>query len=365
MTTDNTATEKTIRTEPDPELLQTFVDGVVADVKGHQAALIASLGDHLGLFDALAQGPATSTQLARRTDLDERQVREWLAGMTAAQYVEHDPDDNSFHLTPEQAAVFARDDTPVAMGGAFHELVGMWDVFDDVKHSFATGDGIELADYPPSWWDGMERFTNAAFETQLLQEWVPKADGVAETLASGARIADVGCGRGRALVKLLSAHPTATGVGYDLSTTQLEGARRLAVEAGVDDRVEFRLHDAAAGLDGTFDLVVSFDVIHDLVDVDAMFASIHDALTPDGSWLLVDFDVADDLENNVNPIAAILYGFSLVYCLPTSLAGDGDALGTCGLPPSEVRTRAENAGFREVRDIPIEDPFNRLYQLEP
>lgn len=365
MTTDRTTTDPTVRTQPDPERLEAFTNGVVADIKGHQAALMASIGDHLGLFGALAEGPATSSQLADRTGLDERQVREWLAGTTAAEYVTHDPVAATFHLTPEQAAVLAADDTPVAMGGVFRQLEGTWEVFHEVIESFRTGDGIELDRYPAAWWDGMERFTGAGYATQLLQEWVPKADGVEQVLADGARIAEVGCGRGRALVTILQAYDDVSAIGYDLSPTQLEGARRLAQEAGVDDRVEFRLQDAADGLDGPFDLVTAFDVAHDLVDVDGVFAAINDALTSDGSFLLLDFDVGRSLAENVTPIATALYGFSLMYCLPTSLAGDGDALGTCGLPPSEVRARATTAGFDRVSEIPIETPFNLLYQLRP
>lgn len=364
-TTETAASDAAVGGAPDPERLEAFAEGVIADIKGHQAALMASLGDHLGLFEALAHGPATSGQLASRTDLDERQVREWLHGMTAAEYVTHEPDGEVFHLTPEQAAVFAMEDTPASMGGVFHELVGMWEVFDDITTSFATGEGIELDRYPASWWDGMERFTGVDYATQLLQEWVPKADGVEQALADGARIAGVGCGRGRALVTLLAANPDATAVGYDLAPAQLEGARRRAEEAGVADRVEFRLRDASEGLDGPFDLVTCFDVAHDLVDVNGVFAAIHDALTPDGSLLVLEMNAGENLTDNINPIATMLYAFSLVYCLPTSLAGDGDAVGTLGLPPAEIRTRGADAGFGQVREIPIETPFNRLYQLRP
>lgn len=112
------STETVIRTAPDPEALQAFAESVVVDFKGHQVALMASLGDHLGLFTALAEGPATSTTVASRAGLDERHVREWLAGMTAAEYVCHDPDDDTYHLTPEQAAVFARGRHPGLDGRA-------------------------------------------------------------------------------------------------------------------------------------------------------------------------------------------------------------------------------------------------------
>lgn len=157
-------------TRPDPARLETFVDGVLDDVKGHHAALMGALGDHLGLFPALAQGPATSPELADRTGLQERYVREWLAGMTAAEYVAHDPSNDTFSLTPEQAAVLADDTSPVGLVGLFHE--------------------------------------------------------------------------------------------------------------GFDDR---------------FDVVTAFDVAHDLVDPDAVFRSIREALRPGGSFLLLDFKVADVL----------------------------------------------------------------------
>lgn len=351
-------------TRPDPARLETFVDGVLDDVKGHQAALMGALGDHLGLFPALAQGPATSPELADRTGLQERYVREWLAGMTAAEYVAHDPSNDTFWLTPEQAAVLADDTSPVGLAGLFHEMAAVWSVFDDVKGAFRSGGGVTLDRYPDAWWNGMERFTGTWFHNLLLQEWLPAADGIEAALSAGGHVADVGCGRGRALVEILESYPEATAVGYDLSAAQLDGARRNAEQAGVADRVRFEQRDAAAGLDDRFDVVTAFDVAHDLVDPDAVFRSIREALRPGGSFLLLDFKVADRLEDNITRNAVLFYGFSLTYCLPTSLAYDGEGLGTCGLPESEVRARLDKAGFATTEVVPLDNPFNVLYQAK-
>ncbi len=358
-------TTPTTSTAPDPEVLETFVDGVLDDIKGHQVTMMTALGDHLGLFDALKQGATTSQQLARRTELDERYVCEWLRGMTAAGYVTYDPSKVSFHLSPEQAAVLGSGTGPVALGGLFHEMPATYAIFDDVKDAFETGGGVPLDAYADSWWDGMERFTATWFDNLLVDEWIPAADGIAPKLKAGARVADVGCGRGRALITLVQAYPDITAVGYDLSQAQLAGARRNAKQVGVADRIEFIHHDAGRGLDGPFDLVTIFDVAHDLADPDAVFHAVHEALAPDGSFLLLDFKVADRLEDNIGRNQAMFYGWSLFYCLTTSLAQDGEGLGTCGLPESEVRTRCRKAGFDSVEVVPFDDPFNVLYQAKP
>ncbi|MDP9021955.1 MAG: PIG-L family deacetylase [Actinomycetota bacterium] len=358
---------ETTTAQPDPDVLETFVDGVLDDIKGHQVTMMTALGDHLGLFDALEDGPATSQELARRTSLHERYVREWLSGMTAAGYVTYEPSDATFRLSPEQAQVLGSGTGPVALAGLFHEFPATYEVFDDVKRAFRDGGGVPINAYGQAWWDGMERFTATWFDNLLLDEWIPATDGIKSALEAGGRVADVGCGRGRALITLLQAYPNITAIGYDVSEAQLKGARRNAEQAGVADRVEFVDHDAAQGIDGPFDLVTIFDVAHDLAEaeLDAVFRAVHDALAPDGSFLLLDFKVADRLEDNIGRNQAMFYGWSLFYCMTTALARDGEALGTCGLPESEVRTRCQKAGFSTVDVVPFDDPFNVLYQAKP
>ncbi len=357
-------TETTSTTAPDPQQLEAFLEGVLDDIKGHQAVLMCSLGEHLGLFQALADGPASSSELATRASVDDRYVHEWLSGMTAAGYITYDPTNRTFHLTPEQAEVLAGGEGPVALGGLFYETPGMYHVFDAVKHAFRSGGGVPLGAYPVHWWDGMERFTATWFDNFLVQEWIPAADGIDARLRAGAHVADVGCGRGRALVRILENYPQVTAVGYDLSETQLQGARRHADTAGVADRVRFVQRDAAQGLDDTFDVITTFDAAHDLADPNAVFTSIREALKAGGSYLLLDFKVADRLEDNIGRNPTMFYGWSLFYCLTTALAQDGEGLGTCGLPENEVRARCEKAGFSSVEVVPFDNPFNVLYQAK-
>lgn len=353
---------ETNETTPVPADLESFVDTVLDDIKGHQAVLMGCLGDRLGLFEALSAEPATSRQLAERTGLNERYVREWLSGMTAAGYLVYEPDTKVFRLTPDQAEVFVREAGPASLGGLFEEMPAMWAVFDEVADAFRQGGGVHLDAYGNHWWDGMERFTRAWFENFLLEEWIPRADGVEERLSRGAHVADVGCGRGRALIELATAFPGVTGVGYDLSDAQLEGARRNAREAEVSDRLRFERRDVVRGLDDTFDLVTTFDAAHDLADPDAVFRQIREALRDGGSYLLLDFDVAERLEDNVGRNGTMFYGWSLMYCMTTAMARGGEGLGTCGLPESEVRRRCLEAGFSSVHVVPFDDPFNVLYQ---
>lgn len=349
---------------PAPADLETFVGTVLDDIKGHQAVLLASLGDRLGLFKALAEAPASSDELADRTDLQERYVREWLAGMTAAGYLVYDPDAETFHLTPEQVEVFAREGGPASLGGLFEETPSMWRVFDHVVESFRSGGGVDVQEYDRHWWDGMERFTRSWFDNFLVQEWIPRADGVEEVLSDGGHVADVGCGRGRALIQLARTYPEVTGVGYDLSEAQLEGARDNAEAAGVADRLRFERRDVTEGLDDTFDLVTTFDAAHDLADPDEVFRQVRSSLKDGGSYLLLDFKVGEKLEDNLGRNATMFYGWSVMYCLTTALAQDGEGLGTCGLPESEVRDRCLGAGFDSVEVVPFDDPFNVLYQAK-
>ncbi|MEE8602476.1 SAM-dependent methyltransferase [Euzebya tangerina] len=349
--------------EPDLAVLAALADAVLDDVKGHQAGFLAALGDHLGLFSGLAaHGPVGSVELSAALHMDERYVREWLHGMTTAGYVSVDAAGDTFSLTPEQALVFATDDSPAAMGAMFHGMPGMWNGFDALLEAFRAGGGIGLDQVHEHWWTSMERFTGGGFDRGLLDVWIPAADGIHEALQAGAHVADVGCGRGKALITLLQAYPAATAVGYDLSSSQVAVARRRASASGVADRVRFVVADAADGLGERFDLVTAFDVLHDLAAVDRTLEAVHTALRPGGSLLALDFRSAATLGERVGREATMLYGWSVAYCLTTSLAQQGDALGTCGLPEPEMIARLARAGFGAARALDVEDPFQVLYQ---
>lgn len=194
----------------------------------------------------------------------------------------------------------------------------------------------------------------------MLQEWIPKA-GLQQTLEASAHVADVGCGKGRALVKLAEAYPELTGVGYDLSDANLTGAHHLAAESGVDDRIRFEKRDVHDGLPETFDIILTFDAVHDFQHPQQAFRNIHQALRDGGAYLLLEYRVGDTLEDNLGPIGAVFYSLSVSYCMTTSLALHGEGLGTCGLPETRVREMAHQAGFEELAAVPFEHPFNKVY----
>lgn len=343
--------------------LDHFLQTAVGDIKGTMVLTMANLGDRLGLFKALADQPATSVELAARTGLQERYLREWLSGMTCAGYIEYSPETRVFSLPPEHALVLADESSPAFLAGIYQEMPAVWQVLDQLETRFEEGGGLSISVYHQDWWDGMERFTSTWFENSLLQEWIPEAAGVRRCLEEGAHVADIGCGRGRALVKLAKAFPKLTGVGYDLVESNLEAARRHAEVEGVADRITFRRHDVHLGLPERYELVTAFDAVHDLANPGVAVRSIYDALEDGGSCLLLEFKVADRLEDNINPMGAMLYGWSLAYCMTTSLAMGGQGIGTCGLPESAVRELAADAGFSKVEIVPFDNPFNVVYHL--
>lgn len=232
--------------------------------------------------------------------------------------------------------------------------------------AFRDGGGAQQAEYGPDLWAGMERFTGGWFENLLLQDWILAVPEVGEKLERGCSLADVGCGAGAALIKLAREFPSSRFVGYDLFPEQVELARRNVAEAGLDDRIELRQGDAAAGLPETYDVITTFDVVHDSADPVGLVRGIREALADDGSYLMVEVKSAEDPDDNVGPIAEFFYGASVFYCMTTSLAQGGAGLGTCGMPESKVREVGHEAGFGSVRVAPIEEnPFNVLYELRP
>lgn len=338
-----------------------FVEHALGDLKGGMMLLMTHIGDRLGLFRALAEQPGTSEQLAATTRLQERYLREWLAAMASGGYLEYDPQTRIFSLPPEHAPVLAEEKSPVFFGGLYHEMPALWNILPPLMEKFRNGGGLSIDDYNREWWDGMERFTATWFENFLLQEWVPQANGLKNRLEEGAHVADIGCGRGRALIKLAQAFPQMTATGYDLSEVNLEGARRHAREAGVDDRIRFARHDVHDGLPEQFDIAMTFDAMHDFKSPTMAFQAIHDGLRDGGAYLLLEFRVEDRLEDNTGPIGAMLYAWSVTYCMATSLGMHGAGLGTCGMPESTVREMAADAGFSEVSVVPFDNPFNKVY----
>jgi 2-polyprenyl-3-methyl-5-hydroxy-6-metoxy-1,4-benzoquinol methylase len=344
--------------------VEAFMGKVLGDFSATMTVTLCVIGDRLGLFRDLAQaGPATAGELAARTGIDERYALEWMRGLTSAGYLEHDRSSDCFSLPPEHAPALAEEGGPMFVGGAHQMIPGAMGVLDELTERFRSGGGVTQDAYSPEFWAGMERFSAGWLDNMLMQQLMPQMPDLDAKLKAGARCADIGCGSGKASIKLATEYPDTTHVGYDVSDAQLERAQRNAKEAGLGDRVRFEKLDAASGLPEKYDVITTFDVIHDAVDPLGLLKSIRAGLEDDGIYVCMDINCADDPADNEGPLAAMFYGFSVLYCMTTSLAHGGAGLGTCGLPESKLRELAEQAGFSEVRRVPVEDPFNITYEI--
>lgn len=349
--------------ELNQEKLEAFVERVVLDIGTAMRGGLSYIGDRLGIFKAMADsGPVTAAELAERTGLSERYLREWLGSMTAAEYVEHDADDDTYLLPLEHALPLADEDFPFFTGGFVQMIVPTVSVAPKVAEAFKTGKGVTQAEYSPEMYEAIERGTAPWYKHNLVQTWLPAMDGVVSKLESGGSVLDLGCGGGRAAITIAKAYPEAQVVGYDVHPGSVENARANAEAEGVADRVTFEVGDESVLPEGRFDLVTTFDVVHDSVDPVGLMSSLRGALAPGGSYLLLEMNASGDVDENVNPIGRFLYSVSTLYCMTTSLAHDGAGIGAC-MGQAKAEELAEEAGFGHFRKLPIEDPFSVLYEL--
>jgi|RhiMetdeSRZDD1v2_1073273.scaffolds.fasta_scaffold232058_2 SAM-dependent methyltransferase len=350
----------------DQAKMEAFVHKVLGDTSATLTTILAVLGDRLGLFkDLAAHGPATSDELASRLGMHERYAREWLGGMASAGYLEYEPATRRFTLPPEHAPALAQEGGPVFFGGIYQELPAVTGVLDQLTVAFRAGGGVPQSAYSDQMWDGLERFTRIWFENLLTQQWLPAMPDVQAKLERGAQVADVGCGRGRALIKLAQTFPNSRYMGYDVFGPTIERATANARAAGVADRVRFAQRDVSKGLPEPYDVITTFDVVHDAVDPLGLLRTIRQGLRTDGIYVCLDINCSEKLEDNRGPLGALLYGFSVLYCMTTSLAGGGMGLGTLGFHEAKVRELCAEAGFSQVRRVPFDNPFNTLYEIRP
>ncbi|WP_329383182.1 methyltransferase domain-containing protein [Streptomyces sp. NBC_01351] len=351
--------------ELDQARVDAFMEKALGDVSGTMAVGLCHLGDRLGLFKDLAvSGPTSSQEIADRLNLNERYVREWLRGLTAAGYLE-EPEPGRFVLPAEHVPGLVDESGPMFLGGVYQMMPAALAPYERLIEAFRSGGGVRQSDYPDVLWDGMSRFTGSWFESVMVDDWLGTFPHVIEGLERGIEVADVGCGAGRALIVLAKAFPRSRFTGFDNFPGQVERARTNAQEAGVADRVGFEMVDAAQGLPGRYDLVTTFDVIHDSAEPKRLLTAIRDAVKDDGDYLMLEVNCEDRPEDNVGPVASMLYGFSVFYCMTTSLANGGAGFGTCGMPEAVVRSMCAEAGFGSVARSTAEDPFNVLYDIKP
>ncbi|ACL39770.1 Methyltransferase type 11 [Pseudarthrobacter chlorophenolicus A6] len=324
------------------------------------AAVLISIGHQTGLFDVLAAlPPATSTQIADASGLNERYVREWLGGMVTTGIVHYGPATKTYALDP--AYVPSMTGTGVdnlARTLTFVTLMG--EVAGKVAGKFRTGGGLHYAEYPG--FVAIQAADSASVHDFSLVDVILPLSGRVSDLQAGITVADIGCGAGHAINLMAQAFPASSFTGYDFFEEAIDAGRTEAQQLGLAN-VRFELADAAAlELREELDLITVFDAVHDQAHPAAVLRNIRRALKPGGTFLMVDIKASSNLEENVDlPWAAFLYAISTTHCMSVSLAQDGDGLGTVwGVQQAEAMLRG--AGFNEVRVLDLaEDPFNAYF----
>jgi SAM-dependent methyltransferase len=345
--------------------LQAFVGQAVNELGATLGAALVVIGDRLGLYKAMAgAGPLSPTELAGRTGMAERYVREWLNAQAAGGYVTYDARTQRYSLPPEQAFALADDQSPVFLPGAFQGMTAAVRDAPRIAEAFRTGAGVGWEEHSPDLFEGTERFFRPGYHAHLVTSWIPALEGVERKLRQGATVADVGCGHGASTIVLAQAYPASTFVGFDYHAPSIEQARARAADAGVQDRVRFEVAAAKDYPGRDYDLVAFFDCLHDMGDPVGAARHVLASLDPDGTWLIVEPFAADRVEDNLNPVGRVYYGASTLICTPASLAQEvGAALGA---QAGEARLRdvVSAAGFTRFR-CAAETPFNMVLEARP
>jgi SAM-dependent methyltransferase len=341
-----------------------FVERFVGDLGATMAAGNVVLGDRLGLYRALADGPQHPEELARRTGTAARYVEEWLRGQAAGGYVCYDPGTGKYSLTPEQAFALTDPHGPLFAPGAFELALGALRAEPEIAAAFRTGAGISWHLHDDQVFRGCERFLRPAYTANLVPNWLPSLDGVVAKLQAGARVADVGCGHGASTALLAAAFPRSAFVGSDPHDRSVAEAVRGAVAAGVADRVRFETASAQTFTGGPFDLVTTFDALHDMGDPLGAARHVLRSLHPDGTWMIVEPYAGGSVPENLSPVGRVYYSLSTFLCVPNALSQPGGyALGAqAGEEP--IRRLALDAGFTTFRRA-AEAPFHLVYEAKP
>ena len=330
--------------------VEAFAMQVAVDQGAAGNAVLAYLGDRLGIWRALAtSGPVTSEGLAQRTGLAERYLREWLAAQTAAGYVLYDAATGAFTFPQEHAIVLADDNSPAAMAGSYETIAAVWASVDALAHGYATGEGVAWHEHDSRLFSGVERFFRPLYRNSLLTEWLPEVPGLVERLQDGIEVLDVGCGLGTATILMAEAFPNSTFIGVDYHEESVRRATEAAAEAGVSDRVTFEVHHTTSYED-SFDLICFFDTVHDLGDPVGALAHARSKLVDGGLVVAVEPYAPDEHVTGEDPVALRWYAASHSICMPNALAQGGAALGAQAGARRTLEVFSD-AGFAHVRHL--------------
>jgi 2-polyprenyl-3-methyl-5-hydroxy-6-metoxy-1,4-benzoquinol methylase len=345
----------------DEQKMHAFLGQAVGDIGAAMSAVLALIGDKLGLYKAMAgAGPMSVAELARKTGTMERYIREWLGNQAAGGYVVYDARTDKYTLPPEQATALADENSPFFVGGAWEVVAAVFKAEPRIAENFRTGRGLDWGEHDCRLFSGTERFFRPNYRGNLVSSWIPALDGVQAKLADGAKVADVGCGHGASTILMAQSFPKSHFYGFDMHAPSIETAADRARDAGVADRVTFDVASSTNYPGSGFDLVAHFDCLHDMGDPAGAAKHVAQTLDREGTWMIVEPQAADHVEGNLNPVGRVFYAASTMVCVPASLAHHGPALGA---QAGEKRLREVIAagGFSRVRRA-AETPFNLVLE---
>ncbi len=349
--------------EFDQAKAEEFAERMLGLLNGGALALMTSVGHRTGLFDAMAGLPPSITeQIAAEASLNERYVREWLGAMVVGGIVEHDPEDGTYRLAPEHAAFLTRTAAPDNIAAFAQYIAVLGAVEDRIVECFEKGGGVPYSAYP-RFQQVMAEDSAQTVVAVLLDSILPLVPGLTERLEAGIDVLDVGCGSGRALNLMARAFPNSRFVGYDLSEEGIAQGRAEAEEHATGN-VRFEVKDATDLQErASYDLVTTFDAVHDQARPAAVLGGIAEALRPDGVYLMQDIASSSHVHNNLNhPVGPFLYTISCMHCMTVSLARDGAGLGAMWGEEKATEMLRE-AGFKEVEVKQLPHDFQNSYYI--
>lgn len=336
-----------------------FIGKVVEDMGAAASCALALIGVRLGLYRALEDGPATSSELAERTGTTERYVREWLVNQAAGGYIDYDASTQRYSISKEHAFALS-DDGPASVVGGFQIVAGLVAAQPRIREAFRTGEGMRWGEHAPDVFEGTERFFRTAYVRHLTSQWLPALEGVTARLQQGGSAADIGCGHGASTITMAQAFPKSRFFGFDSHAPSIERAREAARQADVADRVTFEVADSSSFPGGPYDLACYFDCLHDMGEPGSALAQARKSLGDGGAVMIVEPMAGKRTEDNFNPVGRLFSAASVLCCTPNAVATGRTHLGT--IPPDDVLAAiAKEAGLSRFRRA-WEDPFNRVFE---
>lgn len=348
------------------DTLKEFTQKIFDDMAGAMSAGLCYVGIKTGLFQVMAyKGPLTQMQIIHDSKLQPRYVEEWLNAMVCSGYLQYDPIARTYCLPDEHAYLLASEGTDHFAGGMFYMVPPSLSVAPAVAKAFETGGGVSFQDYPEELVDAIDLINRGNYERRFASYWLKAVPGLIEKLEEGACVLDVGCGVGRVPLTLAKAFPNSQFMGIDPHSHSIQQAIESCEQQELASRVKFS-EKSLNQLDANskFDLITVCDCLHDFSDPVNMLREMKKCLKPDGVLFIIEPKVADNLEDNCNSIATMLYGFSLFHCMTQSLAEGGLGLGTC-MGPMKTEKLVRDAGYSHFEKLDIKSKVNLFYVAKP